>query len=99
VGGVHRPSVDRLIEAALGSPGDTEVAERAAAFDGTGPSGRAGDYATKVRSASFRITDADIAALRQSGLTEDAILELTIAAALGAAVTVLDDALSQLATD
>ena len=52
----------------------------------------AGDYPDelrsfllKVRDASYRIADDDIAALRHAGVSEDEIYELTVAAAVGIA--------------
>ena len=50
---------------------------------------------TVVRHA-YRVTDEDVEALRGSGYTESQILELTIAAALGAGQRRLDAALAAL---
>ncbi len=41
-------------------------------------------YLDKIRRHAYRITDADVAALRAIGYSEDAIFELTLAAAVGA---------------
>jgi alkylhydroperoxidase family enzyme len=49
-----------------------------------------GAYAAKVRDQSYRITDADFAMLTAAGFSDDAIFEITIAAALGAALQRLD---------
>jgi hypothetical protein len=49
-----------------------------------------GPYVAKVRDQSYRVTDADIEALKASGLTEDEIFELTIATAVGAALRGVD---------
>jgi AhpD family alkylhydroperoxidase len=43
-------------------------------------------YTALVRDASYRITDADIARLTAAGRTEDEIYEMTVAAAVGAAL-------------
>ncbi len=43
-------------------------------------------YVAKVREASYRITDDDIAALRAAGCIEEQIFEVTVAAATGAAL-------------
>jgi hypothetical protein len=43
-------------------------------------------YVAKVRDASYRITDDDVAALKASGCTEEEIFEVTVAAATGAAL-------------
>jgi hypothetical protein len=50
-------------------------------------------YVAKVRESSYRVVPGDFAAMRTAGLTEDAIFEVTIAAALGAACRRLDAAL------
>jgi alkylhydroperoxidase family enzyme len=82
--------VDQLVAAVLETPGHTGRPERRAAFDGTG------DYARKVAESSYRVTDADLAALQEAGMSEDAVLEITLAAAVGAALAALDAALAQL---
>jgi len=42
-------------------------------------------YVDKVARHAYKVTDADVERLRASGYSEDAIFELTLAAALGAA--------------
>jgi alkylhydroperoxidase family enzyme len=77
---------------------------RAAVFDGPGVTGRDvrraagagraagvwGGYVVAVREASFRITEADVGALRAGGVGEEEIFEVTVAAAVGAAVERLE---------
>lgn len=55
-----------------------------------------GSYAAKVRDESYRVTDADVEALRAAGVSEDEIFEVTVAAALGAACHRLDAGLRAL---
>ena len=43
-------------------------------------------YVAKVRDHSHRVTDSDIDALKAAGVSEDEIFEMTVAAALGAAL-------------
>jgi alkylhydroperoxidase family enzyme len=43
-----------------------------------------------VRDRSYRITDTDLARLTKAGLSDDDIFEVTIAAAVGAALQRLD---------
>lgn len=81
----HRDVIEALRRAVLGTPGDTTVSVRAAAATGGDLPEPLGSYAAKVREHSYRITDGDIAALKAAGHSEDAILEITLAAALGAA--------------
>jgi alkylhydroperoxidase family enzyme len=47
-------------------------------------------YASEVRDQSYRISDTDFAGLTAAGLSDDAIFEITIAAAVGAALQRLD---------
>lgn len=42
------------------------------------------DYVEKVAKHAYDVTDEDVAALRRAGYSEDAIFELTLAAATGA---------------
>jgi hypothetical protein len=53
-------------------------------------------YLSKVREASYRITDADFDALHTAGRSDEEIFELTIAAALGAALRSRDAGLRAL---
>jgi alkylhydroperoxidase family enzyme len=92
----HTEAIDRVAAAVLGTPGDTDpelraAVERYAAVLG----GRPGDapelpddlraYVEKVARHAYKVTDADVDGLRGAGYSEDAIFELTLAAALGAA--------------
>lgn len=72
------------------SPARTDPATRHAAASGEPADAPWASYATKVRGASFRVTDTDIADLKAAGLSEDEIFEITAAAAVGAALRSLD---------
>ena len=83
------PSVDAadrhadLVAALAGAVFDSEaVTDRprraAAATPGAELPPELASYVTRVRDASYRITDADIAALRTAGHGEEEIFELTI---------------------
>jgi alkylhydroperoxidase family enzyme len=54
------------------------------------------DYAEKVSLDATRVTDEDVAALKSAGYDEDAIFEVTVAAALGAGVTRMEHGLAAL---
>ena len=86
----HAVAVDALRHAVFQSPGSTQPAVRVAA----GQSGELPEplaaYASTVRDQSYRIGDADLAGLTAAGLSDDAIFEITIAAAVGAALQRLD---------
>jgi alkylhydroperoxidase family enzyme len=47
-------------------------------------------YADTVRRHAYRVTDAQVEALRKAGLSEDDVFELTIATAVGAGLERLD---------
>ena len=79
---------EALLDRVLRGEGVTKPAERQAAFGEGGPA-----LLDKVRRHAYKVTDEDIAALRAEGLSEDAIYELTIAAALGVAKRRLDNAM------
>jgi alkylhydroperoxidase family enzyme len=91
--------VARLRRAVLGDGATTPVEMRRAAFAGVVTDPAASDYVDAVRNRAYRITDADVAALRASGLSDDAIFELTVAAALGAAQRCLESGLAALGPD
>ena len=49
-------------------------------------------YLEKVRTGAYAVTDADVEALKQAGLTEDEIFEATVAVAIGEGLRRLDAA-------
>jgi alkylhydroperoxidase family enzyme len=79
-----RSRTDLLIRAILDGEGVTAPEARREAYDGTPADPLIGRYVDLVRRHAYRITDGDVAALRAAGLGEDAVFELTAAAALGA---------------
>ena len=81
----HAASLLVLHDAVLRTPGAINVTARESAFAGLAATETVGAYVAKVQDASYRITDRDFDGLSALGLSEDAILELTLAAALGAA--------------
>ncbi len=72
-------------DAVAHSSEDSEPAARQGALSGEPAEGALGRYLEMVRRHAHRITDEDIGALRVAGLSENAIFELTAAAAVGAA--------------
>jgi alkylhydroperoxidase family enzyme len=56
---------------------------RRRAYDGVVEEPVVAQYVAMVRERAHSVTDADITALRAHGLSDDAIFELTVAAALG----------------
>ena len=84
--------VDALRRAVFDSDAVTPRQTRAAAASGMGTgagtelSRPMASYLALVRDASYRITDADVAGLLAAGHTEEEVFELTVAAAVGAAL-------------
>ena len=86
----------RLVEAVLSTPGDTPVEVRRAALEGATAPGSLGPYVSKVARHAYKITDTDVAQLRHSGHSDDTLFEVTVAAALGAALYRLDRGMAAL---
>jgi alkylhydroperoxidase family enzyme len=104
----HVEAIERVTSAILETPGALDTAVRAAAehhaaslVTGEPPAGNLPPelvpYVEKVAKHAYTVVDADIERLREAGYSEDAIFELTLAAALGAAQARLDAGLRALA--
>ena len=78
----HAAEIEAIKHDVLTAAAVTDPAVRALVLDGAAPEGLQ-PYFDKLRHASYRVTDEDIAALKKSGLSEDAIFELTVAASVG----------------
>jgi hypothetical protein len=85
----RRALVTRILE----GDGKASPSERRAAFHLGGLTGPLGALVEKVAMHAYRITDEDIAAARESGLSEDQIFEIVVCAAVGAAARQHDTAL------
>lgn len=81
----HAEQMAALLHAVLESPGATDPSVRQAVYRGDSQSEPVGEYVEKIRGQSYRIGDEDVKRLLESGLSQDAVFELTVAAALGAA--------------
>lgn len=53
-------------------------------------------YVEKIHTGAFRVTDADVQALKDAGISEDEIFEQTVSAAVGAGLAQLDAGLGVL---
>jgi alkylhydroperoxidase family enzyme len=105
----HAEALERVRRAILETPGDLDPALRQAATAyaaelavGGQPSGLPDElvpYVEKVARHAYKVVDADIDRLREAGYSEDAIFELTLATALGAAQARLDRGLAALKAD
>jgi len=91
-------TVDRLrkatIERALHGAGKAAGDARRAAFDNAGSPAAA--LIDKVTKTAWKVTDEDVAAAKQAGLSDDEIFELVVCAALGQSTRQLDAALAAL---
>ena len=87
---------ERLLDAMLNAPGTTARGVRQAAVQrGLLPSPLAA-YVDKVALHAYKVTDDDIAALQRAGYSDDAVFEITVAAAVGAAFHRLDRGMAAL---
>src|SRR5438309_203910 len=82
----HADLVAALSRAVFESAAETEPALRRGVGAGSSVADPWGPYAEKVRDHSYRITDADVTALKAAGRSEEEIFEITVAAATGAAL-------------
>jgi hypothetical protein len=81
----------------LDGDGRASPALRRAAFDNAGLVAPVSRLIDKVAKRAYTVTDDDIAAVRDSGLTEDEIFELVVCAAIGQATRQYETALAALA--
>ena len=102
----YTAQVRHLVDAVLTSAGDTDpdtrraVEGRAAALGGRSVGttcelpAALDAYVDKVARHAYKVTDDDIAALRQAGYSMDAIFEVMLSAALGAGMSRLERGLA-----
>ncbi|MCO5972519.1 hypothetical protein [Actinoallomurus soli] len=88
--------ISDLREAVFEGPGRTDQAARKSAATGGALAEPWLSYAAKVRDESWGVTDSDIEDLKAAGHNEDEIFEITVAAAVGAALRALDAGLRTL---
>ena len=84
--------VARILE----GEGRASHAQRRAAFDNAGLSEPLRTLIDKVAKHAYKVTDQDIAAAQASGLSEDAIFEIVVCAAIGQATRQYDTAFAAL---
>ncbi len=78
-----RAAYKELVEHILETQGKAPQTWRRAAFDNKGLEAPLESLINKVATQPTRITDKDVDAAKESGLTEDQVFELIICAALG----------------
>jgi hypothetical protein len=109
--GRYRALTEQVIHSVLATPGETPsalrraVAARAAALGGGRAAARGSGglvpaplatYVDKVALHAYRVTDADLTALQRAGSSQDVVFEVTLSAALGAALGRLERGLAAL---
>jgi len=104
----HAAHVQRMVDAVLNCPGDTDPALRRTIEAWSAKlGGRSGaevveipaeltGYVTKVALHAYKTLDEDIEALRNAGYSEDAIFEMTLSVAIGAGQARLERGLAAL---
>jgi alkylhydroperoxidase family enzyme len=85
-----------LVARILEGDGRASHAQRRAAFDNAGLREPLRSLIDKVAKHAYKVTDEDIAAARESGLSEDQIFELVVCAAVGQATRQYDAAIAAL---
>jgi alkylhydroperoxidase family enzyme len=80
----------------LEGQGDASVAVRRDAFQNSGLAGPLGTLVDKVARYAYRVSDEDIAAARESGLSENQVFEIVVCAAIGQATRQYDTAVAAL---
>lgn len=92
-----RAALALLEKTVLDGPGTAPPAQRRAASEGQADDSPLGRYLEKVRTGAYRVTPEEVEALRAAGHSDDALFELTIAAALGQSRRQLDAGLAAVA--
>ena len=90
----YRNHVERVFRAVLGTPGATDELVRRAVESRAAAIGGRSTPAAGATLPPPLVTTADIDALKAAGFSEDAIFELTVSAALGAAAGRLERGLA-----
>jgi alkylhydroperoxidase family enzyme len=106
--GRHTAKIKNLVDRVLDGPGQFDpqmrrsVAQKVAAHAGALSKDdvqlppEINSYVDKIALHAYRVTDADIEALRAAGYSEDVIFEMTVSAALGAGMARLKSGLTAL---
>ena len=85
-----------VIERVLHGAGKAKGDARRAAFDNKAVPEGARALVDKIAKNAWKVTDEDVAAAKQAGLSDDEIFELAVSASLGQATRQLDAALAAL---
>jgi alkylhydroperoxidase family enzyme len=92
----ERASYRALVDRVLTGKGRSSAEQRTRAFGNDGLTPPLGALVDKVARRPAQVTDADFAAAKASGLSEDQLFELVICAALGQSTRLYDAGLAAL---
>lgn len=92
----HRAHVDALTRDVLEQEGEVSPELRRAASRNQDLPEELRAYVDKVARHAYRVTDEEVEALKQAGYSEDQLFEITVSAALGAALLRLEAGLAPL---
>ncbi|MBF6328120.1 hypothetical protein IU452_06265 [Nocardia transvalensis] len=92
-----RAAFRALVDRVLSGGGKTSREQRAHAFDNAGLPPPLDTLIDKVATRPTQVTDADFAAAKASGFSEDQIFELVVCAAVGESARLYDAGLAALA--
>jgi hypothetical protein len=81
-----------LVARILEGDGRASHAQRRAAFDNAGLAEPLSTLINKLTKHAYKVTDEDIAAAREAGLSEDQVFEIAVCAAVGQAARQYDAA-------
>ncbi|MBO2463447.1 hypothetical protein [Actinomadura violacea] len=91
-----RVAQQALVDRVLGGDGRASADERARAFRNEGLDPPLDALIGKVAGEAAQVTDADVAAAKASGRTEDELFELVVCAAVGRSARIYDAGLAAL---
>jgi hypothetical protein len=92
-----RAAYQALVDSVLNAEGRASPEQRASAFGNDGLSSPMNALIDKVATRPAQVTDADFAAAKAAGYTEDQLFELVICAAVGQSARMYDAGLAALA--
>jgi hypothetical protein len=91
-----REAREALTRRILEGAGEASPSERRAAFNNSGVAEPLGALVNKVARHAYRVTDEEINAVKQSGLSEEQVFEIVVCAAIGQASRQYNAALAAL---
>jgi hypothetical protein len=92
IGQARKALTSRILEGDAKAP----PSERKAAFNNSGLAEPLGPLIDKIARHAYKVTDEDIAAVRESGHSEDQVFEIVVCAAIGSASRQYDAVLAAL---